>query len=111
MATIEAKGTEGSTLIFVDTTAIKIERKGFINMSANRGVGTRTISMSSINAVEFKDAGYGSGYIQLDVTGNKPLGVSKLIGAKFHKDRVYFTKKQQPQFDKIRELVEKEIYN
>lgn len=98
------EGSNG-TIDFRDDN-IRIRRKGIANILTQGLQGERVIPLSSIRAVQFKDAGrWMAGYIQFSVVGaiDRPGGIME---ATKDENAVLFERAQQPAFEGLRSIVE-----
>lgn len=106
---LEAKGTNG-TLKF-DGHTVTLERTGF-NARITVGVGSKTIPLASINAVQWKNAGFSAGFIQFTVSGGSERRSQfgrQAKDAMRDENSVTFHVNQQPAFEPIRTAIEQAI--
>ena len=99
-----ADGSNGS--IEANEDGIKIKRKGFANFLTQGIQGEKFLPYSSIRAVQFKEAGgWMAGFIQFSTVGSidRPGGI---LEATKDENAVLFEKKQQGNFEAVRNLIE-----
>ena len=110
MEFLEAKGIQGGTIIF-DGKKITIKRRGFMAFATHGIKGDKIIPIKFITAIQFKSAGrFSNGYIQFSIMGGREAK-GGLLQAVHDENTVLFKKKQQPEFEKIKEEIEKIIYS
>jgi hypothetical protein len=106
----EAKGKNGQ--LSYDGSFVTIHGSGFLARTT-RGKGEKRIPVTSINGVRWKPAGaMVNGYMALTVAGaiEKQAGFgNQTYRAVKDENSVVFTKKQQPDFEKIRAEIETSI--
>ena len=88
---------------------LRIRRKGLANIITQGLQGERVIPLSSIRAVQFKEAGrWMAGYIQFSVVGSidRPGGIME---ATKDENAVLFERVQQSGFEQLRKIVETQI--
>jgi hypothetical protein len=105
--TLTAKG-QGGTVLSFDGSFVTITRSGFM-ASASVGKGEKRIPISSITAVQWKNAGISTGFIQFTVAGGvemKSKGRNKAGDALHDENSVVFLKKHADDFAMIRAAVE-----
>ena len=121
---IEAKGPNGE--ISVDNDWVTITRKNLRSKLTHGYDGEKRIAISSITAVQFKAVGkYGSvmgrfnkspesamgpatGFIQLVVLGSQE-SKRGLSAAQYDENTVMFNNVGEPDFEKVRDFIEKRI--
>lgn len=100
---MRAEGSNGSVELVGDS--IIIRRKGLANILTQGIQGEKTIPLSSITAVQFKDAGnWMAGMIQFSVFGGRDVR-GGMMAATTDENAVLFEKKQQPAFNEMRDKV------
>jgi len=98
------EGSNGT--ITLENDRLRIRRKGIANFLTQGIQGEKTIPFTAIRAVQFKDAGsWMAGYIQFTLAGAIERAPGILEATK-DENAVLFEKKQQPQFDLLRQKVE-----
>lgn len=107
---IEVKGRNGQ--VCFDGQCVTITRKGFIARSSV-GKGEKRLPISQIAAVQWKPAGWGwNGFIQFTVPGGNEqqsaFGSQTMRAAK-DENSVMFTKKQMPEFERLRAAIDEAI--
>lgn len=105
---IIVKGLQGGSIIY-DGRKIIIKRKGFLAFAAHGIKEDKSIPLKFITAVQFKNAGLGNGYIQFSIMGGREAKGGLFQGV-YDENTILFNKKQQPEFEKLKELIEEEIY-
>lgn len=107
---IEVSGQGGQ--IQFDGQYVTITRKGFL-ARATHGKGEKRLHISQIAAVQWKPAGpMVNGFIQLTVPGGieqRSKFGSQTIDATKDENSVIFTRKQQPEFEKLRAALDAAI--
>ena len=105
---IEAKGVNGQMIL--GEGYLEITKKGVLGFMLQGLKGSKKIAIKHISSVQFKQAGtYTNGYLQIAfVGGHESKG--GLINATQDENTVVFNKKQQPDFEKIKEKIESIIY-
>ncbi|WP_407346410.1 SHOCT domain-containing protein [Lactococcus petauri] len=96
------------TTVTLNDSEIIINRKGlnnFLNVGLTSG---KTIPISNITAVQFKEAGLSSGYIQLSVLGDKG---QRGLTANTDENTIMFSKKYQDHALRIKDIIENKITN
>lgn len=106
---ISARGTNGT--ITFDGRVIAIERKGFMARSTV-GVGTKTIPVANVVAVQWKPAGLTAGFIALTIAGGNE--VRSRFGrqartAMTDENTVAFHLRRQPEFEQVRAAIEQAV--
>lgn len=108
---MEIKGHGGTTVVF-DGAGVTIKRTGFLSR-ATVGKGEKRLPIGSITAVQWKPAGgMVNGFIQFTVPGGVEKRSSfgrQTTDAAHDENSVVFTKKQMPDFAKLREAVQSAI--
>jgi hypothetical protein len=95
---IEVKGSNGQVVCF-DGQFVTITRKGFIARE-------KRLPISQIAAVQWKPAGWAwNGFIQFTVPG----GNKQATRAAKDENSVMFTKKQMPEFERLRAAIDEAI--
>ncbi len=108
MEELTAKGINGS--LIVNDKFIEIVRKGFMAFATQGLKGNKRIAIKQISAVQFKHCGiFTNGFIQFSFIGGQETK-SALVGATHDENTIMFRKKQQPNFEKIRNFIEEKIY-
>lgn len=105
---METKGYSG-TILF-DGSFVTIVRKGFL-ARATIGKGEKKIPIKSISSIQWKPAGaFMNGYIEFSLGGGNEsrsqFGHATMDATK-NENAVIFTKKQMPEFEKLRTVLEK----
>lgn len=109
MITINA---HGGTAVTFDGQYLTINRHGFL-ARATLGKGEKRLHVSQISAVQWKPAGpVMNGFIQFTVPGGNEVrgrfGTQTNTAAK-DENSVIFTRKQQPEFEKLRAALDAAI--
>lgn len=102
--------SNGKYTVEVDDIAVKVTQRGFMN-AVNRGFpGTKTFPFSNITAIQFKEPGFTTGYLQFILSGSLETkrGVS---GAVRDENSILFTKKELALMSELKEYVEWKILN
>lgn len=100
-------GSNGT--IILEDGRMRIRRKGVANILTQGLQGEKVIPLQSIRAVQFKEAGrWMAGYIQFSILGaiERPGGI---LEATKDENAVLFERSQQPDFEKLRAVVEASI--
>lgn len=109
---MEVKGHTGS--INFDGNFVTIIRKSFLS-KMTVGKGDKRIPLQSVSAVQWKPAGFAmNGFIEFSVGGgneSRSKFGSATSTAVSNENAVVFTKKQMPDFIKLREAIENAILN
>lgn len=106
---MEAQGINGTLIL--GKGFIEIKRKGFVAFSTQGLKGNKKIAIKHISAIQFKPVGtFSNGYIQFSFIGGTE-SKSGLFGAAMDENSITFKKKQQPDFEKIKEKIEEQIYS
>jgi hypothetical protein len=101
------EGSNGT--VVVEQNALRIRRKGFANILTQGLQRERVIPLTSIRAIQFKEAGrWMAGYIQFSVVGaiDRPGGIME---ATKDENAVLFERSQQPAFEELRRVVEQHL--
>ena len=108
MAEIFEFKSAGKYVITVDDYGVSIQQKGLLNAMAVGITGTKQLPFASMTAVQFKPAGMLSGYIQFTLLGGNEAkgGVFQAAG---DENTIMFTKKEQDEANRLKELVEGKI--
>lgn len=107
MSTINAAGRNGQ--IQFDGKTVTIRREGFFGR-AGHGRGDKMIPVRQIAGVQMKPSGaLTNGFLQLTVPGEisttKASKGSRTMDAANDENAVIFTKKQQPEFEALRDAI------
>jgi len=97
-------GRNGGTVELLENVLV-IRRKGVASFLTQGLKGEKRIPYASITSVQFKEAGFTTGYIQFGVSG----GIENRRGvwdATTDENTVLFTKEAAEQFRKLRDIVE-----
>ncbi|MFD9719376.1 DUF4429 domain-containing protein [Streptomyces sp. NPDC059076] len=106
---IEASGRSGQ--IEFDGQYVTITRRGFL-ARATHGKGEKRLHVSQISAVQWKPAGVMiNGFIQLSIGGadRQALKGARTVNAAQDENSIVFTKKQQPEFERLRAALDQAI--
>lgn len=107
---IEVKGHNGH--VSFDGQSVTIIRKGFLARSSI-GKGEKRLPISQIAAVQWKPAGWGwNGFIQFTVPGGNEQQSAfgnQTMRATKDENSVMFTKKQMPEFERLRAAIDEAI--
>lgn len=105
---MEAKGHNGQLEVHDDRIVIK--REGLMGLLTQGFKGNKEIPISQITAIQFKKTGtIFSGYIQFSIMG----GVESRGGvfdATKDENTIMFIKKQEPDFEKAKQMIEEKMY-
>lgn len=105
---IEAKGINGQ--MNVGKGYVEITKKGALGFITQGLKGSKKIAIKHISSVQFKKAGMiTNGYLQFAFIGGQETK-GGLFNATQDENTVMFSKKQQPDFEAIKEFVESKIY-
>lgn len=107
-ALVMAKGVNGQIELYEDRVLIR--RKGVMAFVTQGIKGDKSINVSSITSVQFKEAGLLRGYIQFGFIGGAEAKGGIIQGG-VDENTVMFVKKEQPDFEKIRNFVQSRIQN
>lgn len=100
--------SNGKYEVVIKDNFISITTKGAMN-AINKGlVGTKKIDMNNISAVQYKDPGLTTGYLQFVLVGSQEIKGGVTAAVK-DENTILFTKKEQAQILEIKECVEKFI--
>ena len=84
---------------------IEISRKGFGGVVSHGLAGTKIIFIRNLTAIQFKEAGKATnGFIQFIFPGSAE-DKGGLFSAARDENTVMFTEKQQPEFEKLRDII------
>ena len=97
-------GRNGGTVELLDNVLV-IRRKGVASFFTQGLKGEKRIPYSSITSVQFKEAGFTTGYIQFGIAGGIESGRG-VWDATTDENTVLFTKEAAADFRKLRDLVE-----
>lgn len=104
---IRAEGHNGQ--IEFDGYTVTIFRKGF-RAKTTIGGGEKRLPIQSITAVQFKPAGMmTNGYVEFTIAGGVEMrsrAGSATVNAATNENAVLFTRKQQPDFERLRQAME-----
>jgi len=105
---MEAQGINGKLIL--GKGFIEIVRKGMMSFLTQGLKGNKKIAIKQISAIQFKPAGLmTNGYIQFSFIGGRE-DKAGLFMATQDENTIMFKKTQQIDFEKIKEMIEKEIY-
>ncbi|MBI4918840.1 hypothetical protein HY837_02855 [archaeon] len=105
---MEAKGVNG-TLLF-GNGYVEIVRKGLLAFFTHGIKGRKKIAIKQISAIQFKPASFFfNGYIEFSFMGGAE-SKRGIMSATRDENTVFFNKKQQKEFEKIKEKLEWQIY-
>jgi hypothetical protein len=109
-AAMTANGHTGQ--VHFDGTYITITRKGFL-ARASVGKGEKRIPLGSVSSVQWKPAGgLVNGFIQFEIPGqggSRSAFGKQTTDAARDENSVVFTKKQMPEFERLRGVIEQAI--
>lgn len=94
-----------------DGQYVTITREGFLGR-ATHGRGEKKLHINSISAVQWKPAGgLTNGFIQMSIGGadRQAAKGSRTMNAAKDENSIVFTKKQQPDFEKLRAALDAAI--
>jgi hypothetical protein len=103
---MEAVGVHGS--IELKENKIILKRKGLMSKLAHGVTGNKEILIKTISSIQFKEAGILNGYIQFSFSGGKE-NTGGIFDAAKDENTMFFTKKQQPAFEKLKSIIEEKI--
>lgn len=103
---IKVEGVYGS--IELIGNKIIIRRKGLMSKLAHGIKGDKEILIRTISSIQFKEAGILNGYIQFSFSGGKE-NTGGILDAGKDENTLFFTKKQQPAFEKLKSIIEEKI--
>ena len=102
-----ATGANGALEVQEDRVIIR--RSGFSSWVLMGSVGDKTIPISRLGAVQFKEPGLTNGYIQLAYSGSKEVKGGVFEAVK-DENTVVFTSAQADDFRRARDLIEERMY-
>ena len=102
------KGYNGTIVLAATSLTIKRGFKGFM-LGGLKLRGNKTIPYGSIVAVQYKKAGFWSGYLQLSLRGGSEAK-SGLNEALWDENTVTFQVNKSKQFWELKELIEQKIH-
>jgi len=102
----EVKGNNG--ILELEEDKIRIKRKGFIALLSHGAKGDKEIMIDHISSIQFKKVGITSGYIQFAFLGGTEAK-GGLLQAGQDENTITFTKKQQPDFEAIKSMIEERM--
>lgn len=97
-------GRNGGTVELLDSVLV-IRRKGVASFLTQGLKGEKRIPYASITSVQFKDAGFTTGYIQFGIAGGLESGRG-VWNATTDENTVLFIKEASAEFHKLRDIVE-----
>lgn len=98
-----ADGVNGQATIY--TNRIDITRKGFKAFMSHGFDGTKSIFLSKLSGLQFKEAGnLTNGFIQFIFSGSEE-NKNGIFDATKDENTIMFDKKQQPAFEEIRNYI------
>lgn len=101
------KGTTGIVLLYPNKFTIK--RKGLLSAVLYGGKGDMTYRIDSIQGIIFKEATLRDGYFQPSLIA--AAAASGGYGrAMYDENTVSFNRRQQPEFEKLRDIIEERVY-
>jgi len=99
-----ARGKNGQIEIVGDR--VRIERKGVLGFMTGGFKGEKDIAITDVTSIQFKKAGFATnGYMQFAFMGGTE-NKKGLFSAVNDENTIMFTKKQQADFEKIKEEIE-----
>jgi len=103
-----AQGFNGALIL--DGNKIRIERKGAMSFLGHGFKGDKEILIKHISAIQLKKASFllNQGYIQFSFIGGQESKAG-LLKAGSDENTVVFKPKQQPDFEKIKEMIEEKL--
>ena len=105
---MKAEGINGTVLLF--RRHLTIKRKGMGTVFTHGLKGDKDIQLSSISSVQFKKAGFTSGYIQFAFMGGQE-SQGGVLSASRDENTVLFRKGHQEAFELLRDAVQERISN
>lgn len=105
---MEAQGINGKLIL--GKGFVEIVRRGFMAFATQGLKGNKKIAIKQISAIQFKPAGLTNGYIQVSFSGGQE-SKRGIFMATQDENTVMFKKKQQTEFEKIKEKIEEQIYS
>ncbi|PEP46834.1 MULTISPECIES: DUF4429 domain-containing protein [Bacillus] len=104
---MEATGVNGQ--LQIDGNKIVIKRKGMLAKMTQGLKGDKDIQIKQLSSIQFKPAGtFTNGYIQFTFSGGKE-DKGGLFDATKDENTIMFNKKQQPNFIKVKALIEQKM--
>ena len=103
---LEAIGTAGQMKLTDDY--VIISRKGVLGFLTQGLKGDKEISIDQISSVQFKEAGFANGYLQIGFVGGTESKAG-IVDAVNDENTVMFNKRQQPDFEKMRDAIRSSI--
>ncbi|EJS68506.1 MULTISPECIES: DUF4429 domain-containing protein [Bacillus] len=104
---MEATGVNGQ--LQVEGNKIVIKRKGVLAKMSQGLKGDKEILIKHLSSIQFKPAGiFTNGYIQFSFSGGKE-NKGGLFDATKDENSIMFSKKQQPNFLKLKALIEQKM--
>lgn len=100
---MRCEGSNGSVELLDD--AIVIRRKGLANFLTQGAQGDKRVPLSAITSIQFKAAGFMVGMIQFSLMGSRDVP-GGLMAATKDENAVLFEKRQQPDCEHLKALVE-----
>lgn len=98
--------SNGKFTVTVDEYNVKIQPKGFSNFINKGGSkGEKSIPIKSITAIQFKEPGFTTGYIQFAYSGSSETKGGSLSAVK-DENSITFIKKELAQAKELVELIE-----
>jgi len=106
---LQAQGQGGALDVYDEK--IVIRRKGVLAFLNHGMKGDKEVPISKITSIQFKQAGtIINGYIQFSLPGgNESKG--GVFAATKDENTIMFTKQQAPNFEKAKEILDKNIYD
>lgn len=101
---MEFDGFNGGRIELLDDVVV-IQRYGMASRLNHGLKGEKRIPYSSLTSIQFKDAGWTTGYIQFGVRGGSESRGGVMDAVK-DENTVLFTKKAQADFERLRSIVE-----
>lgn len=102
--------SNGKYEVVLKENTISITSKGALN-AINKGlVGTKRICLDNVTAVQYKEPGLTTGYLQIVLIGSQEVkgGVSKAVK---DENSILFNKKEKNEILEIKDYIESYIYN
>ncbi|MBC6972973.1 SHOCT domain-containing protein [Bacillus sp. Xin] len=104
---MEATGVNGQ--LQIEGNKITIKRKGMLAKMTQGLKGDKDIQIKQLSSIQFKPAGtFTNGYIQFTFSGGKE-DKGGLFDATKDENTIMFNKKQQPNFIKVKALIEQKM--
>ena len=105
---IEANGVNGQMKL--GEGYVEISKKGVLGFMTQGFKGVKKIAIKQITSIQFKNAGtFTNGYMQIAFIGGQE-SKGGLFNATQDENTVVFNKKQQSDFERIKEKIELIIY-